>query len=47
MLLDEKLFLIVPAKGQSIATIHQHLQVGRNRHLTFRHCLSERRRYER
>ena len=46
-LLIEKLFLIVPAKREIKASIHQHLQVGLGRHLTFRYRLNERRRYER
>ena len=45
-LVEEKLFLIVPAKGESNATVHQHLQVGLDRHLTFCDRFNERRRHE-
>ena len=36
-LLIEKLFLVAPAKRAIKAYIHQHLQVGLGRHLTFRY----------
>jgi hypothetical protein len=40
-LVGEKVFIILPPKGNRKATIHQHLQVGVGGHLTFRDRLNE------
>jgi hypothetical protein len=46
-LIGKELFLTFPTDGEGNSTIHQHLQVGLGRHLTFCDCLNELRRYER